>query len=90
MTSIIVNLVVILFEVEERHVAGTSYNKFGFILKTIGVNLIVNYRQFTRLYCLRLKSDTSLETSYNKFGFILKTISVNLIVNYCQFNGYIV
>ena len=33
MTSIIVNSMGILFEVEERHVAGTSYNKFGFILK---------------------------------------------------------
>ena len=44
-----------------------------------------NYHQLRRqllsirwLYCLRLKSDTSLGTSDNKFGFIFKD-------NLCQF-----
>ena len=50
---------------------------------SIKTSIIVN----SMVYCLRLKSDTSLETSYNKFGFILKTIYVNYDVNYRQFDG---
>ena len=45
-TSIIVNSRVILFEVEERLVAGTSYNKIGlFFKRQLTPILIVNYRQ---------------------------------------------
>ena len=55
--------------------------------KTIRVNYNCQLTSIWWVYCLRLKSDTSLETSYNKFILFFKTICVNYDVNFRQFWG---